>query len=182
MLVRHAVRYVLALSVLFVCAPLFAAEATTGPIIEDYGAAFPVEDRDVPLVDGHVYRVVFEITEYNGSPDALNRELDTVARFLNMHGKNGVPVERLQLAVVIHGAALVNVLNDASYQDRFQLDNPNLDLVRQLQGAGVQFFACGQSMAGRNFAKAELASGVKLALSAMTMVHQLQADGYTLQP
>ena len=162
--------------------PLFAAEPTTGPIIDGYGAAFAVEDRDVPLVKDHVYRVVYEITAYEGSPDSVNRELDVVARFLNMHGKNGVPAENLQLAVVIHGAALVNVLNDDSYQKRFQRNNPNLDLLQKLLAAGVGFYACGQSMGFRGFEKTELANGVKKALSAMTMVHQLQADGYTMQP
>lgn len=175
-------RYLSALSIACLALPLLAAEPTTGPIIDGYGAAFPVEDRDVPLIEGHVYRVVYEITAYEGSPGSVNRELDTVARFLNMHGKNGVPVENLRLAVVIHGGALINVLNDASYEQRFELQNPNLDLVHKLMAAGVQFYACGQSMGLRGFAKSELESGVMMALSAMTMVHQLQADGYTLQP
>ena len=87
----------------------------------------------------------------------------------------------MPLAVVIHGAALINVLNDASYQERYQMKNPNLDLLQKLSDAGVEFFACGQSMAGRGFAKSELAGPVQLALSAMTMVHQLQDQGYSLQ-
>jgi len=175
-------RCILALLISSLSIPLFAAEPTTGPIIDGYGAAFAVEDRDVPLVKDHVYRVVYEITAYEGSPDSVNRELDAVARFLNMHGKNGVPPENLQLAVVIHGAALVNVLSDASYRERLQIANPNLDLVQKLLAAGVRFYACGQSMGFRGFEKSELADGVKMALSAMTMVHQLQADGYTMQP
>jgi intracellular sulfur oxidation DsrE/DsrF family protein len=170
------------ITIALLASPVLAAEPTTGPVIDGYGAAFTVEDRDVPLVKDHIYRVVYEITAYDGSPDAVNRELDTVARFLNMHGKNGVPTENMQLAVVIHGAALINVLSDASYQQRFDRENPNLELLKKLAAAGVQFYACGQSMGGRGFAKSELASGVQLALSAMTMVHQLQADGYTLQP
>ena len=170
------------IAIALLACPALAEEATTGPVIDGYGAAFAVADRDVPLVKDHIYRVVYEITAYEGSPNAVNRELDTVARFLNMHGKNGVPTENLQLAVVIHGAALINVLNDTSYQKRFEMKNPNLDLLGKLAAAGVKFYACGQSMGGRGFAKSELASGVQLALSAMTMVHQLQADGYTLQP
>lgn len=169
-------------SLAFVAFAGLAAEPTTGPFIDGYGAAFAVEDRDVPLVEGHVYRVVYEITDYDGSPTGVNRELDTVARFLNMHGKNGVALENIQLAVVIHGAALVNVLNDASYLTRFEIANPNLDLLHKLMAAGVRFYACGQSMGLRGFAKSELEGGVRMALSAMTMVHQLQADGYTLQP
>ncbi len=176
------VRYLLALS--FVLSPLSlpAAESSTGPIIDGYGAAFEVANRDVPLVKDHIYRVVYEITAYEGAPKTLNRELDTVARFLNMHGKNGVPKENMQLAVVMHGAALVNALNEESYNKRFQMNNPNRDIMQKLMAAGVKFYVCGQSMGNRNFDKSELASGVQLALSAMTMVHQLQADGYTYQP
>jgi len=159
-----------------------AAESSTGPVIDGYGAAFVVEDRDVPLLSDHVYRVVYEVTAYEGAPDRVNFQLDRVARFLNMHGKNGVPTEAMQLAVVVHGAALINMLNDASYQARFDMPNPNLELIQKLRAAGVNFYVCGQSMGGRGFAKSELASGVQLALSAMTMVHQLQAEGYTLQP
>lgn len=161
---------------------LLAAEPTTGPVIEGYGASFVVADSDVPLDKNHQYRAFWEITEYDGAPDAVNRQLDVVARFLNLHVKNGVPLENIHLAVVMHGAALVNALNDESYQNRLQRSNPNLDLMQKLAAAGVRFFVCGQSMGFRGFAKSELMSPVKLATSAMTMVHKLQADGYTMLP
>jgi intracellular sulfur oxidation DsrE/DsrF family protein len=161
---------------------LLAAEPTTGPIIEGYGASFVVENADVPLMTDHVYRVAWEITDYQGEPDSINRNLDGVARFLNLHAKNGVPKENMHLGVVVHGSALMNMLSDVAYQARFDRKNPNLDLVQKLSDAGVEFFVCGQSMAFREFAKSELAEPVKLATSAMTMVHQLQFEGYTIQP
>jgi intracellular sulfur oxidation DsrE/DsrF family protein len=175
-------RFLAAISIVILALPLVANAQTTGPVIDGYGAAFVVEDRDVPLIPDHVYRVVYEITAYGNAPDGVNAELDRVARFLNLHGKNGVPTENMQLAIVVHGAALVNMLNDAAYQQRFEIKNPNLELLQKLSDAGVKLYVCGQSMAGRGFAKAELARGVQLALSAMTMVHQLQDQGYTLQP
>jgi len=159
-----------------------AAQSTTGPVIDGYGTSFAVEDRDTPLLEDHVYKVVWEITGYEGEPEAVNRNLNRVARFLNMHGKNGVPTENMQLAVVMHGAALITALNDDSYMKRFKSANPNLELVQALAGAGVQFYVCGQSMGFREYDKSELAEPVNLALSAMTMVHQLQHEGYTLQP
>ena len=172
----------LTLSILLLSTQLIAAEPTTGPVIDGYGESFVIEDPDVPLIDDHVYRVVWEITEYNGTPDSVNRSLNRVARFLNLHGKNGVPTENMHLAVVLHGPALITALHDESYQARYQLQNPNLDLVQKLGTAGVQFYVCGQSMGFREFAKNELAEPVKLATSALTMVHQLQFEGYTLQP
>ena len=175
-------RILLALSIPLLCTQLLAAEPTTGPVIASYGASFVVDDRDVPLIENHMYRVFWEITGYNGEPEAVNRNLDKVARFLNLHAKNGVPEENMDLAVVLHGTALMNALNDESYQTRFQLQNPNLDLMQKLAAAGVRFYVCGQSMGFRGFAKDELAEPVELATSAMTMVHQLQFEGYTLQP
>ncbi len=159
-----------------------AAELVDGPVIEGYGAAFVIEDTDVPLATDHVYKVAWEVTDYAGEPDGINRSLDRVARFLNVHAANGLPKEDMQLGVVVHGRALMSMLSDASYQERFGQANPNLELLEKLAAAGVEFFVCGQSMARRDFAKSELAEPVKLAVSALTMVHQLQFEGYTLQP
>jgi intracellular sulfur oxidation DsrE/DsrF family protein len=175
-------RSALGFSLLVLSFQLAAAEPTTGPVIEGYGASFVIEDSDVPLLEDHVYKVVFEITGYDSDLGAVNRNLDRVARFLNLHAKNGVPPENIQAAVVMHGAALVNALNDESYQTRFERNNPNLDLVQKLAAAGVRFFVCGQSMGMRGFEKSELAEPFEFATSALTMVHQLQYEGYTLQP
>ena len=171
-----------ALSLLAFSATLSAAEPSTGPVIDGYGAAFVVENADVPLDPNHVYRVAFEITEYDSDLGVVNRNLERVARYLNLHAKNGVPPENIEAAVVMHGAALVNALSDEAYRKRFGQSNPNRDLAEKLAAAGVRFYVCGQSMGMRGFEKSELADSFKLATSALTMVHQLQFEGYTLQP
>ena len=175
------IQFAAAVASLAFAMPLHAQQATTGPVIEGYGASFVIENADTPLIDEHVYRVVFEITGYDNQ-GAVNRNLDRVARFLNLHAKNGVPVENMHLAVVIHGAALVNALSDEASQARFGADNANLEISKLLADAGVEFYVCGQSMGMRGFAKSELAEPYKLATSALTMVHQLQSQGYTYQP
>jgi intracellular sulfur oxidation DsrE/DsrF family protein len=175
-------RLLLVFSLLALSVQASAAEPTTGPIVDGYGAAFVVENSDVPLLENHVYKVVFEITEYDSDLSSLNRNLERVARFLNLHAKNGVSPENIQAAVVMHGAALVNALSNEAYQARFEQDNPNLDLVQKLAAAGVRLYVCGQSMAGRGFEKSELSEPFKLATSALTMMHQLQYEGYTIQP
>lgn len=176
------IRSLFALSAFLLGTQLLAAEPETGPIIDGYGASYVIDNADVPLATDHVYKVAWEITDYAGEPDAVNRTLDRVARFLNLHAQNGLPEENMQLGVVVHGRALINMLSDASYQERFDSSNPNLDLLQKLAAAGVDFFVCGQSMARRGFVKSELAEPVMLATSALTMVHQLQFDGYTFQP
>lgn len=159
-----------------------AEEPSLGPAIEGYGPTYAVDDRDVPLQEGGIYRAVFDAAANPDDPAALNTRLVSVARFLNMHVRNGTPLENMELAVVVHGAALKSVLNDAAYRARFGTDNPNLELVARLHDAGVDFYVCGQSMAFGGIAKDELSSPARVALSAMTMLTLLQNDGYALLP
>ena len=134
-------------------APLHAGEPTLGPAVEGYGPTYPIDDRDVPLEDGFVYRAVFDIASYGDEMDALNPRFVSVARFLNMHARNGVPVEDMKLAVIVHGAAVRNILNNAAYRSRYRLNNPNLELVTRLHAAGVRIYVCGQSLAFGDVAK-----------------------------
>jgi len=158
-----------------------AAEPTTGPVVPDYGRSAAVEDADFQLPADHDYRVVWELTGYGSGPDAVNRNVDRVARFLNLHAKAGVPAEKMHLAVVVHGAALQSFVHDEAYQELNGMPNPTRELVERLGAAGVQLYVCGQSMAFRGWGKDMLASPVKLAPSAMTMMHLLQSQGYTRQ-
>jgi intracellular sulfur oxidation DsrE/DsrF family protein len=160
----------------------FAEPPVLGPVIEGFGPAYAVRDRDIALTEGFEYRVVFDAYRYPGGPSALNRELETVARFLNMHGLNGVSLENLNVAVVIHGEALKSLLQHDAYQSRYQADNPNLELLTALHNAGVNLYACGQSLGFRNIDNDELADPVKVVLSAMTQLATLQADGFALLP
>ena len=148
-----------------------AAEPSPGPVIKDYGPTYDVGAIDVPLPPGYRYKVVFDVAA-DASPGAVNRNLVSVARYLNMHARNGVPADRMDLAVVVHGRALQNVLRHD--------DNPNAELVAALQAAGVRFYVCGQSLVHAGLDKADLMDDVDLALSAMTMLTLLQGDGYAL--
>ena len=90
-------RLTLAFSLIFTATILVAEEANMGPIIKDYGQSFFVTDRDVPLVDDHHYKVVFELINYSTDMTVINRDLDRVARFLNAHAGQGVPRENMDI-------------------------------------------------------------------------------------
>ena len=157
-----------------------AGEPMLGPAIDGYGPTYPIDDRDVPIEKDTVYRAVFDAAAYSDDLTSLNTRLVSVARFLNMHVRNGTPLENMDVAVVVHGAALKTVFNDEAYRSKYGADNPNLELVTKLHDAGVEFYVCGQSMAFGGFTKSELADPAKLAISAMTMLTQLQNQGYAL--
>lgn len=170
------------LGILLCATPLLAAEPSTGPLIEAYGPTYSIDDRDVLLRDGFSYRAVFDLAAYPGEVTAVNVRLESVARFLNMHARNGVSVENMDLAIVVHGAAVKNLLDNDAYEARYKVDNPNLELLTLLLDAGVKVYVCGQSISFGGVEKSELADGVQVALSAMTMLTVLQSDGYALLP
>jgi intracellular sulfur oxidation DsrE/DsrF family protein len=164
------------LFILFVlgwAAQSFAETASMGPVIEYYGPAYEVAEKDVALPDGMVLRTVFDIAA-DPDPKQVNRSIVSVARFLNMHARAEVSLDNLVVAVVVHGKATHQMVSNPG--------NPNLELIRQLQEAGVRFYLCGQSMKFYGIDKDELVAGVEVGLSAMTMLTILQADDYALIP
>ena len=171
-----------------------SAQATTGPVIMSGGAVFDVPDPTFVTPMNADFKVVFEIvrgvtdaTSPAGAnaPAALvppNEQLGTVARFLNMHARAGVPRERVMLAAVVHGTAGKDLLDDETYRARYGTANPSAPLIKELLAAGVRIVLCGQTAAGRNVPRDRLIPGVQVALSAMTAMSVLQSDGYRLNP
>lgn len=175
-------RFLLVTVVLACSTVSLADEPSFGPIIEGYGPTYPIDDRDVPLPKDFTYKAVFDLAKYPGETSDLNPYLVSAARFLNMHARNGVPAANMDLAIVVHGAAVKNLLNDQAYESRYKTGNPNLELLLKLYDAGVGIYVCGQSMTFGGIDRSELAEPAQVALSAMTMLTVLQSDGYALLP
>ncbi len=153
----------------------------TGPLITEYGPV-AVLDGVEAVPDGTMFRVSYDLTE-GAQPGALNRQLVTAARFLNMHAAVGVAPENMHLALVLHSAAIFDVTRAEVYGAKKEgADNPNAALLETLFQHGVQVIVCGQSAASRGLKKADLLPGVRLAVSAMTAHALLQQEGYTLNP
>ena len=160
--------------------PLLCAEPVTGPVIEGFGPVIEVPDAEFTLSTDRVHKVVFDVSQSPTDPAALNRSIETVARFLNLHARSGVALKNMKVALVLHGPAGKDTLADAAYQKRHEMPNPNLQLLQLLKGAGVEIYLCGQTAAFRGFAIQELAQPVALATSAMSVLVELQGKGYSL--
>ena len=155
-------------------------KASTGPVIADFGPVFEVASPDFETDLERDYRAVFDVARSGGEKGETNPSIVTVARFLNMHARAGVPEDRLEAALVLHGSAGKDALSHRAFRERFGRDNPNARLVRELHESGVKIILCGQTAASRGFERDELAEPVELALSAMTALVSLQADGFRL--
>jgi intracellular sulfur oxidation DsrE/DsrF family protein len=158
-----------------------AAEAqqsrfTTGPVISEYGGVADIEGA-IPVPTDTVFKVAFSVSEA-GTAGEVSRRLESAARFLNMHVRAGVPRENIQIAVVVHGPAI----RDLMIEPRPGETNANAGLIAALIETGVDVYLCGQTAANAGVSAEALLPGVRLSLSAMTTHALLQQNGYTLNP
>lgn len=157
------------------------------PVIHDNGAfVFQVKDIDESPDPKLNYNVVFDFTSFAEwkkdvvDSSKINWGLQQVGRVLNLHAASGIPLDKIHFVVAIHGRAVKTFLNDAAYQDTYHTTNPNIPLIRELQKAGVKFVMCGQITTFMKVDKAMLLPGIKMSLTAQTVLTNYQAQGYSL--
>lgn len=151
-----------------------------GPVIEEFGQTYLIDQPDYPVDTQMIYKVVFDIHSAPTDPALINSSINTLARFLNMHVAAGVPRENLHIAGVVHNRASTSVLENPFYQQKYGVGNPNIPLIEALSEAGVSIYMCGQSVHARGLERDQLLEPVQLGLSAMTIILSLQQQGYQL--
>ena len=153
----------------------------SGPMIQSTGPSVEVTNPTFRIPDGHVFKAVWVIDR--GDTTGANQQLTTIARYLNVHARHGVPKERLHAAAVVHGTGWIAILNDSAYAARYGgRTNPSKRMVEELLANGVQLVLCGQTAGFRGVRREELLPGVQLGISAMTALNVFQAQGYQLNP
>ena len=169
------------LSYSLICSALFLfaqAERVKGKIVFDYGQTFKVEQPEIKTDTSATLKVIFDVSKSPEDHTQINSNLVTAARFLNMHADAGMNINQLKVAITVHGSAWKDVLTDTEYMKKYKSKNPNSELLKQLNNAGVDIILCGQTANYRNVNRANTNSNVKFALSAMTALLQYQNNGY----
>lgn len=152
----------------------------TNPAIAEYGKVVRLPDAKQQPRDGS--RIVVDVTE-GGEPDELNPAIEKVCRFVNIYAGAGKQVAKAEITVVLHGDATMAILKADAYSTRFNTKgNPNLDCLNELQKAGVRILVCGQSLIGKEAKPDEVVEIADVAVSALTSLVNLQADGYAYVP
>lgn len=179
---RHMIR----LSALaFFCFAIFASQFSIAqdaqfPLVKGFGGIYEVPDA-VERPDGSLdYYILVDMTTPAEDNAEISRWVDNIARMMNLHGLAGVSQERMHVKVVVHGGAIITLLNNEQYNKRYNTDNPNIPVYEALEKAGVEVLVCGQSMRARGYAKVDLYNGVNVALSALTTVTTYVPKGYTV--
>jgi len=155
-------------------------EPTTGPVFNDVGAVFSLENLDFQLDSSQHLKAIFDIDRKQNDPAKHNSIISSLHRYYNMHVRSGVPKENIHLALVLHGSSTKDALSSSVYKEKFNVDNPNEELIKSLSDIGVEVFICGQSMSYKGYSKPDLLPQVKVALSAMTVLTVFQMNNYAL--
>lgn len=154
----------------------------TGPVIMSGGSSFPVPNATFRVPTDLVYKVAWDVHIGSSKPDQKNERFEVPARFLNQSVEIGVPRENIRLAIVVHGTAGEEVLNNAEYRARKGTDNPNIPLLEEMSKAGVQIILCGQTAAARKLTADKILPFVLVAPSAAWAHAVLLRQGYTVNP
>ena len=153
------------------------AQEAQHPIIEKYGGIYEIDGAVHPDSEME-YNIVIDLKLLDRDKESVNRGLNNVARMMNLHGLGGVRSENLKVAVVIHGGATDLVLTNTAYQKRYEVDNPNLELIDILKKAGVEIYVCGQSLLAREYAHEEVNPQITIGLSMLTVFTTYMHNGY----
>ncbi len=129
------------------------------------------------------YKLLFNMTLWpkdSVSRKKLNEGLAEIGRVINLHVAAGVPKENLELVIVIHGGALNTYLNNEAYHKKFNVDNPNLAILKQFSDLHSRLLACGQAEQFFSITAETMIPQVKTALSAQVVLSTYQLKGYVL--
>lgn len=173
----------LVLAVAGLSAPAAAQDMSafkTGPVFEDFGPHAAVEGiTRVPAETE--FAVAFDVAEL-AKEGERNKSIESAARFINMHVAAGVPEDNIRVAVVVHGKAVLDLLDPEGRTAHETGDNASAAMIRAMLDEGVRLIVCGQSATAQGVSQEELIPGVEMALSAMTAFALLQQAGYTVNP
>ena len=164
------------LATLFLLNPAFAADELPIPgysASRDYPGAHLTPDPNTE------YKVVFDLVVTDNDLNDPYPMLPLIARYVNTLANLGVPKENRKIAIVMHqGSGLIGLKNDEFKARHDGMDNPNIDLIKQLHAAGVAFHLCGQGVLSRNVDEDDLLDEIQVDYWALTTLIELGRQGY----
>jgi len=180
-MIHCIVLLVLALPTLAIAAP--GERRWPGPVspaVPEADGYVAIPAAAMPPDRNHVYKAIFDATQFPPQPDRLLPALNMLGSELNVLAASGVPARKQRFAMVFHGAAIDGILDNAAYRAKFGHDNPNLAVLRRLKAAGVELFVCGQNLAFDRIDPATLVPEVSVASDALIVLITYQNRGYAL--
>jgi len=151
------------------------------PLIDGYGEVKYFEKTAIQPNPSSQYKLLFDIKDLT-KKNGVNKGLWTIARTLNLFELSGIPRKKIELVASIHGEATFITLNSNAYQDKFGRDNPNSNIIQQLNDNGVKLYVCSQATSSRNINNGDLNINVIPALSGIAVLSNHLLRGFILMP
>jgi intracellular sulfur oxidation DsrE/DsrF family protein len=151
--------------------------------LESYGPVYDIENPDFKVDLNQEFKAVFDVANISDSKENRNRKFETVARYLRLHKAKELENNSVKAALVVHGSAIFDLLTHEEYSKHHKqenLQNPNYDLLSTFTEHNIEIILCGQTSKHRAISKKALHPDVKISLSAMSALIQLQNKGYAL--
>ena len=129
------------------------------------------------------YKLLFSFETGTNDPQKVkdeNRGLAEIGRIVNLHVAAGIPLQNIDIVIVTHRKALYSLFSNEAFKKEFKADNPNIQIIRELESAGAKFIACGQAMQFLDIDKGSLSPEVKIAIAAKVALSTYQQKGYTM--
>lgn len=161
---------------ILIISPTWAQEKVN-PAIENFGGIYDVPEATVRPSSELKYKIVVELYSGSKSADKLNPALNNVARMINLHAVGGA-TQKMDIVLIIHGDANDVVMSNKHYFDRYNVNNPNIELIKVLKTSGVKLAVCGQSLLDYNVVPGQVLEEVDIATSMLTTVTTYQLKGY----
>lgn len=169
-------------TVILICATasFSNAQEIIYPAIQGYGGVNEVPFETIKPDPTKQYKFVVELDYRIEDKKELSDYLDYGAKMYNVHIYAGVPKENIDLVFVVYAGSTPITLSNEEYKKRFEVDNPNSELLEELERVGIRVIVCGQSMMKQNLVPEMIHSTVEMAVSRFTATTDLMNKGYLL--
>ena len=159
---------------------IFCYAQKTGVILEKYGKVYSTEKPETTFDSIKEYKVIFDVFADKAADDEINPQLTAVTNYLKKSLQQGVPIENMKIAVIFHGTATKNVLNNTAYNKLFNIDNPNLALIKKLRSENVELYVDKKSYFGKVYELEDKSPDIKMAFSTQSALMRFESDGYQI--
>ena len=128
-----------------------------------------------------VWKHSFDATKLGGSE--INEDLGRAEAFFEIMRDAGVGADRVEVAVVVHGSAVFDVVNEERHRQQVpESDHPNATVVDRFLAAGGEVWVCARSANWHGVGDDDLLPGVRFAPAAMVAHAELQRRGFSINP
>lgn len=165
-----------------ICVKADMAAVAETPAVPGYGKIHAVNEKKSPYAESPqaISKFIFKVNQASPNPESVHPELEKVARAINLMVADGVPIDHMNIVVIIGGYAADVAMNNNYYHTNFGIENPNADLLNKLHKVRVSIVVSDQALEAKKIDPKGLVDFASTALSSFTAITSLVQAGYNV--